>query len=105
MSYVAIFNHSPAECPGAHKEMFDLVGGQMSRLEEVSSEMGISEIQIHVLLPGHKGVLVMQAPDYTTARRFVMELGIDNWNDVTLYESVAPQEAMAISAERFGVAP
>ncbi len=105
MTYVAIFKHSPAECPGAHKEMFDLVGGQMSRLEEVSADMGVSDIQIHVLLPGHNGVLVMEAPDYTVARKFVMELGIDNWNDVSLYESVTPQDAMAISAERFGIAP
>lgn len=54
-----------------------------------------------MLLPGHNGVLVMEAPDYTTASRFLMEMRIDNWNDVDLYESVTPQEAMAITAERF----
>lgn len=89
--------------PGAHKEMFDLVGSQMAGLEGLSKDMGVSNIQIHVLLPGHSGVMVMEAPDYTTARKFVMELGIDNWNDVNLYESAMPQEAMAISAERHGV--
>ena len=47
---------------------------------------------------------MLEAPDYTTARKFLMEMHIDNWNDITLYESVMPQEAMAISAERFAAA-
>lgn len=102
MTYVAIFHHSPAQCPGADRETFDFVGAQMGRIQDVATEMGVSDVQIHVLLPGHQGIAVMEAADYTTARRFLMELRLDSWNDVTLYESLTPQDAMAISAERFG---
>lgn len=101
MSYVAIISHSPAQCPGADKDISQSVGAALSRIGEVSQRMGVSDIKFHVLLPGHSGVVVMEAPDYSTARKFLMEMRVDTWNDVTLYESVTPQEAMAISAERF----
>ena len=103
MNYVAIFDHAPAQCPGANKEVFELAAKQMPTMEAVGEELGVKVTAIHVLLPGHTGVAIIEAPDYNAAAQFVMRVGIDRWNDVSLYQSATPAEAMQISAERFGL--
>ena len=101
-THVAIFSHSSDQCPGANREVNEFVSRQMPKMESIGKELGVTVTAIHVLLPGHTGVAILEAPDYGAASEFLMQLGIDRWNDnVTLYQSSTPQEAMAISAKRF----
>jgi hypothetical protein len=95
-----MISHSPAQCPSANKDTYELFAAAVARLEETSNEMGVSDIQFHALLPGHNGVIVMEAPNFKTVCRFLMELRIDNFHDISLYESVTAQEALAISGGR-----
>ncbi len=78
--------------------------GDMSKLESIAKDLGVQLEGIHVLLPGHKGVAIVQANDYETAGQFFLELGIQDWNDITLYRSYPPQEALGNAAERFASA-
>ena len=73
-TYVAIFEHTPRDCPGTSKEMFEFVGSQMAKLESTASEMGVTNIQIHALLPGHRGVAILDAEDFTAAKNFILEI-------------------------------
>ena len=100
-TYVAIFDHTPDQCPASSKENFERVTGQMSKLESIGKELGVKVDAIHVLLPGHKGIAVLQANDYETAGEFLQQAGIQDWNDLTLYRSHAPQDALGGAAERF----
>ena len=99
-TYVAIFEHTPELCPASTKENLDRVSSQMSNIESLSKELNVQLDAIHVLLPGHQGIAIVQADDYEVASQFVMRLGIQDWNDITLYRSYAPQEALGEAAER-----
>jgi hypothetical protein len=101
MKYVAILNHSPAQCPGSNKEVFALVSKTMPTMEAVGKGLGVKVDALHVLLPAHSGVFILDAPDYNAAAQFLMQLRVDSWNDVSLHQSTTPEEAMKISAERF----
>ena len=72
----------------------------MSNLESIANDLGVQVDAIHVLLPGHKGIAVLQAKDYETAGQFLLQLGIQDWNDLTLYRSYTPQEALGDAAAR-----
>ena|SRR3990172_10911235 len=100
MTYVAIISHTPEQCPGASRENMDRTSTAMAQMESIGKELGVTMTALHVLLPGHTGVVILEAPDYETASRFIMRVGIDRWNDVVLYQSLTPEEAMKISAER-----
>jgi hypothetical protein len=101
-TYVVIFTHSADQCPGVSREVNEFVSAQMLKMASIGKELGVSVTAIHVLMPGHGGVAVLQAPDYAAANQFLMKIGLDRWNDdVTLYQSSTPEEAMALSAERF----
>ncbi len=99
-TYVAIFEHTPDQCPASSKENMERTTSSMSQIETLAKELGVQLDAIHVLLPGHKGVAVLQAEDYETAGEFLLQLGIQDWNDLTLYRSYAPQEALGRGAER-----
>ncbi len=99
-TYVAIIRHTPAEWPASDKANFERVSGQIGRLESLSRETGVEVSAIHVLLPGHTGIVILQAPAYETAVRFMVRVGIQDWNDVTLYRSCPPQDVMQASGER-----
>ncbi len=100
-TYVAIFEHVPEQCPASSKANLDRTMGDMSQIERISKELDVQLEGIHVLLPGHKGVAIVQANDYEAASQFFLELGIQDWNDITLYRSYPPQEALGNAAERF----
>lgn len=100
MKYVALISHSPTQCPSTDKDTFDLFAAAIARMEDTGNAMGVTDIEFHALLPGHNGVIVMEAPDYKTVCRFLMELRIDNFNEISLYESVTAEEAIAIAEGR-----
>ena len=99
-TYVAIFKHVPEQCPASSKENLDRTTSDMSQLEPKGKELGVQLEAIHVLLPGHKGIAILKAKDYETAGLFLREVGIQDWNDLTLYRSYTPQEATGEAAER-----
>jgi hypothetical protein len=103
-TYVAIFEHTPDLCPASAKDNLDRVNSSMANLESIAKELHVQLDAIHVLLPGHKGVAVVQAEDYESASRFFQRLGIQDWNDITLYRSYSPQEALGEAAERLSAA-
>ncbi len=100
-TYVALFEHTADKCPATTKANMERTMSSMSQIESLAKELGIQLDAIHVLLPGHRGVAVLQAEDYETAGEFLQQLGLQDWNDdLTLYRSYAPQEALAKGAER-----
>ena len=99
-TYVAIFEHAPEQCPASSKENMERTTGAMSQIESVANDLGVKLDAMHVLLPGHKGVAVVQADDYETASEFLQQIGIQDWNELTLYRSYAPQDALAKGAKR-----
>ena len=99
-TYVAIFEHAPELCPASTKENLKRTNDQMSNLETLSKKFNVQLEAIHVLLPGHKGVAIVQAGDYEAAAQFLQQLGIQDWNDITLYRSYTPQEALGDAAQR-----
>ncbi len=99
-TYVAIFEHTPEQCPASSKENMERTTSAMSQIESVAKDLGVQLDAIHVLLPGHKGIAIVQADDYETAGEFLLQIGIQDWNDLTLYRSYAPQDALAQGAER-----
>lgn len=100
-TYVAIFEHVPEQCPASSKENLERTTGSMSKMEAIAKDLGVEVAGIHVLLPGHKGIAIVNANDYETAGQFFLQLGIQDWNDITLYRSYPPQEALGDAAERF----
>lgn len=100
MTYVAIMDHPPDLCPGSSKENNERAGGTLSQMETIAREMSVSVTGFHILLPGHLSVIVIEAPDYETANRFIFRLGLNEWNAVNLYQSFTPEETMKMTAER-----
>ncbi len=103
-TYVAIFEHVPEQCPASSKANLERTMGDMSKLETIAKDLGVQLEGIHVLIPGHKGVAIVQAKDYETAGQFFVELGLQDWNNITLYRSFPPQETMADAAKRMASA-
>lgn len=103
-TYVAIFDHIPEQCPASSKANLDRTMKDMSQLESIAKDLGVQVDGIHVLLPGHKGVAIVQANDYESAGQFFQQIGLQDWNDITLYRSYPPQEALGDAAERMASA-
>ena len=97
MLFVAIAEHSPSQCPGHVKEVFDKVAADMPGIPEVAQQHGVKPVGQYVMYASHKSVFVLDAPSYEAAEAFIDDAGLLAWNTVDLGQAHTPEEAMQSS--------
>ena len=98
MEYVALLRHGVESCPTANRRVNELVGQMLPKMLEIGSKHQVALRSSHVLSPTHLGVLILDAPNIESARNFLEEGGITQWNDVELYPSMSLEERLETSA-------
>ncbi len=101
MLFVAIAQHSPAQCPGFVKEAFDAVSATAPKFPELAKKHNINVLGTYVMYSSHKAVTVMDAPSYEAAERFLTDGGILRGNTVELAQAHTIEEAMKDASDRF----
>ena len=99
MEFVAICDHTPAQCPGSNQEIFDTITSVMPKVAELELKNQVTIRGIHVMLGAHKIVLIMDAPSFEAAERQLWDSRMISWNTVQLYQTYGPEEAMAINKD------
>ena len=97
MLFVAIAEHSPAQCPGSSKEVFDLVNTAIQKVSDVEQKHAVKNLGVHVMLGAHKIVVIMDAPSFDAAEAVLLESHFLTWNTVQMSRAYTPQEAMKMS--------
>ena len=103
MLFVAIGQHSPAQCPGHVKAVFDEVSASLPKIPELEKKHSVKLLGFYNLFSSHKTVIVMDAPSYDAAEMLLYDAGIMGWSTTELAQAHTPEEAMKMTAERFGV--
>ncbi len=96
MLFVAIAQHTPAQCPGSNKEVRDLVRAAMPTVPELEKKHGVKNLGTHVLLGSHKTVMILEAPSFQAAELVLLESQQLAWNTVELALAYTPEEAMKL---------
>ena len=99
MNFVAIADHTPAQCPGSNKEIFDRITSIMPKVAELEQKNQVTISGIHVMLGAHKLVMIMDAPSFEAAEMQLWDSGMLTWNTVQIYQTYGPAEAMAINKD------
>ncbi len=100
MNFVAIAEHTPAQCPGSNPEVFDIVSSSMPNLPDLERKHGVTNVGIHVMLGAHKIVIILDAPSFEAAEMVLLESRLINWNTVQLSQTYSPEEAMRLTQLR-----
>ena len=101
MIFVGIAEHSPAQCPGHVKELFNQVSSDMAKLDDLQTKLGVKLQGMYIMYSSHKTVVVMDAPTYEAAEMMLYESGFNAWNSIELAQAHSPEDAMKMAAERF----
>ncbi len=99
MLFIAIGQHSPAQCPGFNKETFDMVSSISLKLEDLGKKYNVKNLGTYALFSGHKIVIVMDAPSYEAAQNMLIDSRLAAWNTIELSQAHSPEEAMKLAAE------
>ena len=94
MEYVGLVRHSPESCPGSNAEIRKRAEQALGKMEEIGKKHQVKPKSMHVLTPSHLLVFICEAPSIEAVRDFLMESGLDQWNDIELYPSQTPEEAI-----------
>ena len=97
MIFVAIAQHSPAQCPGSNKEVLDIVGASMPQIPELEKKHGVKNLGMHVMMGSHKTVMILDAPSYEAAEMVLLESQMISWNTVELAQAHTPEEVMRLT--------
>ncbi len=103
MQFVAIMQHTPSQCPGHVRELFDEVSAAMPRMQEIEQKHGAKTLGFYGLLSAHRTVIVMDAPSYDAVEKVLFELGLMAWNTTEIAQATPIEDAMKMAAERFGI--
>jgi len=103
MIFVAIMEHSPAQCPGHVKEVFNQVSTDMGKLESVFAKHNAKPLGIYIMYASHRIVAVVDAPSYEAAEMVMYDSGLMGWNTIQLGQAHTPEEAMQMGAAYHGV--
>ena len=99
MNFVAIAEHSPDQCPGHVKGLFDEVAADMSKLDDLQKKHNVTLTGLYIMYASHKTVVVMDAPSYEAAEMLLYDAGILSWNTVQLGQAHSAEEAMKLAGE------
>ncbi len=94
MEYVALMRHSPESCPDSNAKVRERAQQALGKMEELGKKHQVKPKSMHVLAPTHMVVAIFEAASIEAVRSFLMEAGLAQWNDIELYLSQTPQEAM-----------
>ncbi len=94
MEYVALVRHSPESCPGSNARIRERAEQALGKMEEIGKKHQVKPKSMHVLTPSHLVIFILEAPSIEAVRDFLIESGFDQWNDIELYPSQTPEEAM-----------
>ena len=100
MLHMIVATHGPDTCPGSHPEIMDKVQDTVNRMDEVGGKYGATTQGAWVNPPGHVSFVLVDAPNAHELSAMVMELGLPEWNTVTIHPVMTLQEAMAMAQER-----
>ncbi|MFQ5933343.1 MAG: hypothetical protein ACE5KI_01710 [Dehalococcoidia bacterium] len=99
MIFVAIAEHSPAQCPGSNDEVLRVVQESMPKIPELEQKHNVKNLGIHVMIGSHKSVIMLDAPSFDAAEKVLLESRLISWNTVELAQARTPEEAMQMVTE------
>lgn len=102
-TFVAIAQHTPTQCPGHNRQLFEEVRATMPKLPEIASKHNAKIESVLSLMASHKTVMVLDAPSYEAAQMVLYESGMGGWNTTELAQATPAEEAMKLSAQHFGL--
>ena len=97
MNFIAIAEHTPAQCPGSNEDVFNVVSASMPQIPELEKKHGVTNQGIYVTLGLHKMVIILDAPSYEAAEHLLLESKMISWNTVQLSQAYTLEQAMAMT--------
>ncbi len=97
-TYVVIGDHTPQTCPGASKRVRDFAQEALGhKMGELAQQL---EVEVRTMLhldPGHKSIIVVDAPSIEAVTELSFESGFTQFNDVQVYPTTPIPELIARS--------
>ncbi len=100
MKFLAIAQHTPAQCPGSNEQVLGIVTESMPKIPDLEKKHNVTNLGMHVTLGGHTMVIILDAPSYQAAEMVLLESRMLEWNTVNLSQSYTPEEAMALTQQQ-----
>jgi hypothetical protein len=98
--YVIIADHTPLTCPAASKRVREFAQEALGKtLPELSEKLGVKVSTMLHLDPGHKSILVLEAPNVEAVVDLSFESGFSQFNDVTVYPATPIPELVQRAQE------
>jgi hypothetical protein len=101
MLFIAIAQHTPDQCPGHNKELFDELQSTMPRLPDIAQKHGVKILGFYSMMPSHKTVALCDAPSFEAASMVLFDSGLTGWNTIEIAQAYTSEEAMKLSAQHF----
>ncbi|GEM_PF-2337471 len=95
--YVAIAEHTPAQCLGSNEEVLAIVGQAMPKIPDLEQKHNVKNLGMHVMISSHKTVMILDAPSFEAAEMVLLESDLVKWNTVELSQAYTPEQAMALT--------
>ncbi|MDA4130555.1 MAG: hypothetical protein OK457_07270 [Thaumarchaeota archaeon] len=93
-TYVVLSDHPPSNCPSSNKAAREFAMKTMGGMDKVMEKYKIKQnVALH-LDPGHKVLLVLEAPSVEAVRDMIYELGYSEWNDTVVYPTTPVAELL-----------
>ena len=96
MLHMVVMTHGPDTCAAAHPEIMEKAKEAMERMNEAASGLDVSIQGSWINPPGHTFFILADAHVVNGLTR---ELGLFEWNTVTVHAVMTLQEAMAMAQE------
>jgi len=94
MTFVAISQHTAAQCPGHNKELYDTVKETMPKLPAIGEKLGVKILGAHALLSRHKTVIILEAASYESVEQMMLEAGLIGWNTIDIAQAHSLEDAL-----------
>ncbi len=96
MLHMALINHGPDTCAGAHPEIGELMQTGMGKMDEVASRLGITIQGSWVNMAAHAIYMLVDAPNAHVVSDLARETQLMDWNTVVVSPVVTLEEAAAL---------
>jgi hypothetical protein len=100
MPQYAVIQHPPDNCPLANKAVRGFVQQALTNLPRLEQELRVTTILNIHLDPGHKALMVLEAPTAEAARDFLVRGGFMHFTDME-FHLVTPVEELLRHADQF----
>jgi len=97
VNFVAIAEHSPAQCPGSNNEVFETVASFMPSLPKLEAKHRVTNVGIHVMISARKIVVLLDVPSFEVAEMVLLESRLVSWNPIQLSQTYTPEQAMQMT--------